>query len=143
MRARAPRGADLGRPLHDDGHRRDRAAPQAARAGSPHVLIRMVTTKLEKLAATAHHPFREAVEWMGQFRRLRHAIGRTLSEPEVDGSKLGCVSAKPAARALACEAPSALSANLVAAFSCRGLLSAATWSARRAATSTSGLLSLI
>ena len=42
----------------------------------------IATTKLEKLAVSALHPFHEAMERAGQFRRRRHAISRSLCETD-------------------------------------------------------------
>ena len=58
-----------------------RNAPRSA-------LERFVTTKLAKLAlmlATSS----EAIEWVGQFRRRRHAISRNLSKTDDSATSVG------------------------------------------------------
>ena len=53
-----------------------------ARIGDRSESLGIATTKLEKLAVSARDPFHEAMERVGQFRRRRHAISRSLCETD-------------------------------------------------------------
>jgi hypothetical protein len=82
-RPRAPNGITR-KPGRD--HRTSERKPCGERwtpQGAPRDLSGWsATTKLEKLAVSARHPFQEAMERVGQFRRRRHVISRSLCETD-------------------------------------------------------------